>query len=69
MCERELECLRKKQEAEERRKIAIVCKYSNWCNGDKDCLKCPFLMELKVRDLERLEKESPVVVEEGCNCG
>jgi hypothetical protein len=69
MCERELECLRKKQEVEGRRKIAIVCNYSNWCNGDKNCLKCPFLMELKVEDLEQLDAEQPVDVEEGCNCG
>jgi hypothetical protein len=50
------------------RKVAIVCNYHVWCNGVGDCEKCPFLLELKIEDLDALEKEAPVA-EEGCNCG
>jgi hypothetical protein len=50
------------------RKVAIVCNYHVWCNGVGDCEKCPFLLGLKIEDLDALEKEAPVA-EEGCNCG
>ena len=68
MCSREFERLRRKQEAEANRKIAIRCNYHTKCNGVGDCVKCPHLMELEIVDLRELEEKAPVVMEEGCNC-
>jgi hypothetical protein len=67
MCSREFERLRRKQEAEANRKIALVCQKSVICNGDKDCLKCPYLRELRIVDLDE-EEYVRIELEEGCNC-
>jgi hypothetical protein len=64
MCEREFERLRSEVES---RKVALVCNYSVICNGEKDCLKCPHLRELKIVDLN--ENDVKVDVEVGCSCG
>lgn len=48
-------------------KIALVCKYSVWCNSDKPCDKCQFLNELKIVDLNELEDEGKEM-DEGCSC-
>jgi hypothetical protein len=65
MCEREFERLRREVES---RKVALVCKYSVICNGEKDCLKCPYLRELKVVDLTE-EKCECDDVRGVCDCG
>jgi len=58
MCSREFERLRRMQEEAEKlpRKVAIVCNYHVWCNGVGDCEKCPFLLELKIVDLEKVDE-------------
>jgi hypothetical protein len=48
-----------------KKKIAIVCNYSVWCNGVRDCAKCPFMTEMKLEDLDQLEKKAPIQFEEG----
>jgi hypothetical protein len=67
MCSREFERLRRKQEADANRKFALVCQKSVVCNGDKDCLKCPFLRELQIVDLNG-EGYARIELEEGCSC-
>jgi hypothetical protein len=56
MCSREFERLRRMQEAELPRKVAVVCNYHVLCNSTGNCEKCPFLLELKIVDLEKVDK-------------
>jgi hypothetical protein len=45
------------------KKVALVCNYSVWCSGTRNCEKCRFLMELKVAGCSDSQHEA---VESAC---